>query len=191
MLSFTLLGGQGDGGETTFDDRGCHLKFRFGIQLDSMGANNPPMGLAFDGRGNQEGEGGETWGELYSTPQNKELKEGGGWGGGGDQNHSFTFLLHFYFRHWKRKRKKSAKKGRERLSWDNYQVQREELVGGNDREVNCGAAERRGAGGERGLFVSETASRPTGYKNRKVITGEKKAKCRVSQGVTTFHSCAH
>ena len=32
--------------------------------------------------------------------------------GGGGPDHSFTFLLHFYFRHWKRKQKKSAKRER-------------------------------------------------------------------------------
>lgn len=99
----------------------------------------------------QSGGGGDV---RYSTPQNKEPE-----GGGGGPDHSFTFLLHFYFRHWKRKQKKSAK-GRERLSRVNYQVQREELVGGYDHEMNCSAAMGRRAREEKRMVVSETASRP-------------------------------
>ena len=40
---------------TKFGDHGCHLKFCSASHLNSMGANNPPMGFAFDRRGNQEG----------------------------------------------------------------------------------------------------------------------------------------
>lgn len=37
---------------------------------------------------------------------------GRGEGGRETRDHSFTFFLHFYFRHWKRKQKKSAKRER-------------------------------------------------------------------------------
>lgn len=115
--------------KTRFDDRGCHLKFCFEIHLNSMGANNPPMGLAFDRRGNQE-KGEQTWGELYSTPQNKEPKEGEG------RTRPLIYLFApLLFQALEKKAKKSAK-GRERLSWENYHAQREELVGGNDHEMN-------------------------------------------------------
>lgn len=75
--------------------------------LDSMGCN-------------QEGGGGG--GDVrYSTPQKQGARGGGeetgvgeeGMGAGGARpDHSFTFFLHFYFRHWKRKQKKSAKRER-------------------------------------------------------------------------------
>lgn len=78
--------------------------------LDSMGCN-------------QEGGGGG--GDVrYSTPQKQGargvgeetgvVEEGMGKGGegGARPDHSFTFFLHFYFRHWKRKQKKSAKRER-------------------------------------------------------------------------------
>lgn len=35
--------------------------------------------------------------------------EQGARGGRGEPDHSFTFLLHFYFRHWKRKQKRVQK----------------------------------------------------------------------------------
>lgn len=77
------------------------------VHLDSVGANNPPMGLAFDRRGNQERRGGRREGgsctQHHRTRSQRRGREG--------PDHSFTFLLHFYFRHWKRKQKKSAKKG--------------------------------------------------------------------------------
>lgn len=96
-------------------------KFCSENHLDSMGANNPPMGLAFDRRGNQEGKGGDVRGSCtqhHRTRSRRRGREGA--------DHSFTFLLHFYFRHWKRKQKKSAK-GRKRLSWVNYQVQKRRI----------------------------------------------------------------
>lgn len=98
---------------------------------------------------NQEGK--EMWGTQHHRTRSQR-------GGGREPDHSFTFLLHFYFRHWKRKQKKSAK-GRERLSWVNDQVQREELVGGYDHEMNCRAAMGRRAR-EKWMFFSKTASHP-------------------------------
>lgn len=97
--------------------------------------------------------------------------EQGARGGKGVPDHSFTFLLHFYFRHWKRKQKSA--KGRERLSRVNWQVQREELVGGYDHEMNCcGAMGRRVRKEKKGCLL---VKRPLilGYKNRQVTAGDK------------------
>lgn len=119
-----------------------------------MGANNPPMGLAFDRRGNQEGEGDVRGAVLNTTEQGAR----GGKGGTRPLIYLFAPLL---FQALEKKAKKSAKR-RERLSRVNYQVQREELVGGYDHEMNCRAAMGRRArrGGKKGLIVSETASCP-------------------------------
>lgn len=95
--------------KSTIDDRGCRFEiFFFFLKkfiLDSMGCN-------------QEGGGGG--GDVrYSTPQKQGARGGGEetsvgevGGGGVRPDHSFTFFLHFYFRHWKRKQKKSAKRER-------------------------------------------------------------------------------
>ena len=50
-----------------------------------MGANNPPMGLAFDRRGNQEGEGDVRGAVLNTTEQ------GAKGGGGKDQTTHLPF----------------------------------------------------------------------------------------------------
>ena len=71
-------------------------------------------GLCAGKRG--EGEGGEGGG-LNTTGQGARRRGGGG---GGGPDHSFTFLLHFYFRRWKKKaieqKRKGAKGERKRLS---------------------------------------------------------------------------
>lgn len=107
-----------------------------------MGANNPPMGLAFDRRGNQEGEGDVRGAVLNTTEQ------GAKGGGGKDQTTQLPFCSTSISGIGKESKKKSAK-GRERLSFDNYQVQREELVGGYDHEMNCRASLGRGATGKK------------------------------------------
>lgn len=56
----------------------------FEIHLDSMGANNPPMGLAFDRRGNQEG--GDVREAVLNTTE-----QGAEGGGGKDQTTHLPF----------------------------------------------------------------------------------------------------
>lgn len=126
--------------KTTFDDRSCHLKFCFAIHLDSMGANNPPMGKAFDRRGNQGGK--ETWGELYSTPQNKEPE-----GGEGDQTTHLPFCSTSISGIGKES-KKECKRER-KVIMSQLPGTREELVGGYDHEMNCRAAMGRRARGKK------------------------------------------
>lgn len=50
--------------------------------------------------------------EVLNTTETRSQRWGKGrwWGWGWGPDHSFTFLLHFYFRHWKRKQKKGAKR---------------------------------------------------------------------------------
>lgn len=49
---------------------------------------------------------------LNTTQQGAREEGGGGEGVGMSDHHSITFLLHFYFRHWKRKQKKKSAKGK-------------------------------------------------------------------------------
>lgn len=72
-----------------------------------MGANNPPMGLAFDRRGNQEG-GGDVRGAVLNTTE-----QGAGGGGGRDRTTHLPFCSTSISGIGKES-KKSAK-GRERL----------------------------------------------------------------------------
>lgn len=48
------------------------------VHLDSVGANNPPMGLAFDRRGNQERRGGRREGGAVLNTTEQGAKGGGG-----------------------------------------------------------------------------------------------------------------
>lgn len=149
----------------------------FEIHLDSMGANNPPMGLAFDRRGNQVG-GGDVRGAVLNTT------EQGARGRGGGRTRPLIYLFApLLFQALEKKAKKSAR-GRERLSWVNYQVQREELAGGYDHEMNCRAAlGRRARGGKKCLWVK----RPLilGYKNRQSY-GWRQAMCHAFQRIKPF-----
>lgn len=87
--------------------RGCHLKFRFGIRSDSMGANNPPMGLALNRSGNQEGRGGDVRGAVLNTT---EQGARGGERGTRPLIYLFAPLL---FQALEKKARKSAKRKRE------------------------------------------------------------------------------
>lgn len=85
-----------------------------------MGANNPPMGLAFNGRGNQEGGvgwgcwGGERGGDVRGAVLNT-TEQGARGGGGKDQTTHLPFCSTSISGIGKES-KKRVQKGRERLS---------------------------------------------------------------------------
>lgn len=107
------------------------------------------------------GGGGDVRGALLNTTETRSQK-----GGRGRTRPLIYLFAPLLFQALEKKAKKSAK-GRERLSWVNYQVQREELVGGYDHEMNRRAAlERRARGRKEWLLVK----RPLilGYKTDKL-----------------------
>lgn len=96
-----------------FDDRGCHLKIlylKFFFFFDSMGANNPPMGLATDRRGNQEG-GGDVRGAVLNTTE-----QGARGGGVGEDQTTHLPFCSTSISGIGKESKKRVQKGRERLS---------------------------------------------------------------------------
>lgn len=77
---------------------------------------------------------------LNTTEHGAEVK-----GGREGPDHSFTFLLHFYFRHWKRKQKKRVQEGEKSYHESTSRYKEGELVGRYDHEMN-----RLGGGRARG-----------------------------------------
>lgn len=69
--------------EIMLDDPGFLLKFCFEIHLESSVANNPPMGLAFDRRGNQGG--GDVRGAVLNTTEQGA--------GGGERTRPLIYLF--------------------------------------------------------------------------------------------------
>lgn len=78
--------------------------------FDSMGANNPPMGLATDRRGNQEG-GGDVRGAVLNTTE-----QGARGGGVGEDQTTHLPFCSTSISGIGKESKKRVQKGRERLS---------------------------------------------------------------------------